>query len=453
MRGAWPARTSPLSGKARVLHTTRSLCPLCLQVLEASVVELQGKVYLTRTCPQDGLFDTYLCPSAEQYDWLRSFAFPAGRPTTQTSVQAGCPFDCGLCASHRRHPTLVEIELTRRCNLACPVCFMSAQHGVEDTPIEEIERTFAHIHRQVGTDIGIQLTGGEPTVRRDLVDIVRRGRDWGFSAIELNTNGIILARSSRLAESLREAGLSGIYLQFDGVRPKVTRRLRGADLLDAKLSTILKCRAAGLPVVLAATLIAGINDQYLGELLDFALDHRDVVCGLALQPAFQSGRFDVSPVHRLTMGDVINALAASSRGRLQPQDFWPLGCSHPLCSCGTHLYEEGGTWRPITRDLSRSEYSKLFSASSPQGSVFADIQAIRRPTWNADANSAPDRGLSILVMNYMDAWTMDLERLKECSMAVATAEGLLLPFCACHLTSAVGQRLDAPAGHPAKERV
>ncbi len=435
------------------MHTTRSLCPLCLQALDASVVEQQGKVYMTKTCPQDGLFEIYLCPSAEQYDWFRSFAFPAGRPTNQTAVQAGCPFDCGLCADHRRQPTLVEIELTRRCNLACPVCFMSAQNGIEDTPIEEIERTFEHIRQQVGTEIGIQLTGGEPTVRRDLVNIVRRGRDWGFSAMELNTNGVVLARSSKMAVSLREAGLSGIYLQFDGLRPNVTRRLRGDYLLDAKLSTIQECRAAGLPVVLAATVIAGVNDQYLGELLDFALDNRDVICGLALQPAFESGRFDVFPIHRLTMGDVINAMAAQSRGRLQPQDFWPLGCSHPLCSCGTHLFEEGGTWRPITRDLSRSEYMKLFSTSSPQGSVFADIQAVRRPTLNSKSDSAADRGLSILVMNYMDAWTMDLERLRECSMTVATAEGRILPFCACHLTSAAGQRLYAVAETHALEQV
>lgn len=408
---------------------------------------------MTKACPKDGFFEACLCPSVEQYDWFNSFIFPAGRPITQTFIRAGCPFDCGLCTDHRRSPTLVEIVLTRRCNLACPVCFMSAQYDEEDTPIEEIEQNFEHIRQQMGTEIGIQLTGGEPTVRRDLVDIVRRGHDLGFSAIELNTNGIVLARSSKMAAALREAGLSGIYLQFDGLRPHITRQLRGDHLLDAKLSAIQVCRTAGLSVVLAATVVAGLNDQYLGELLDFALDNRDVICGLALQPAFKSGRFDVSPIYRLTMGDVINALAAQSRGRLEPQDFWPLGCSHPLCSCGTHLFEENGMWRPITRDLSRSEYMKLFSKSSPQGSVFADIQAVRRPTLNAKSDSAADRGLSILVMNYMDAWTMDLERLKQCSMTVATSEGCLLPFCACHLTSATGEPLRSVAGTRALEQV
>ncbi len=110
-------------------------------------------------------------------------------------------------------------------------------------------------------------------------------------------------------------------------------------------------------------------------------------------------------------------------------------------------------WRPITRDLSGSEYMKLFSTSSPQGSVFADIQAVRRPILSAKSDSAADRGLSILVMNYMDAWTMDLERLRECSMTVATAEGRFLPFCACHLASAAGQRLYAVAETPALEQV
>ena len=63
----------------------------------------------------------------------------------------------------------------------------------------------------------IQLSGGEPTMREDLPDIIRLGREKGFSFIQLNTNGIRLAATSGYARTLKEAGLSSVFLQFDGV--------------------------------------------------------------------------------------------------------------------------------------------------------------------------------------------------------------------------------------------
>jgi len=120
---------------------------------------------------------------------------------------------------------------------------------------------------------------------------------------------------------------------------------------------------------------------------------------------------------------------------LEVTDFWPSGCSHPLCSCDTLLFQDGQHLRPVTRDLTEAEYRRLFSVvASPQGSVFPDIHARRFPALS-------ERGLSILIRNTMDARTMDLERLKECSMTVATPDGRIIPFCAYHLTNADGRRL------------
>jgi uncharacterized radical SAM superfamily Fe-S cluster-containing enzyme len=323
----------------------------------------------------------------------------------------------------------VEIELTKRCNLRCPVCFMAAGSELAAQPSEPdltaIEGMYKDILKKSGPQTSIQLTGGEPTVRNDLPAIVRLGRSLGFDAIEVNTNGLVVGQDPDYVMELANEGISGIYLQFDGLTPSVYEKIRGKDLLSDKMRAIEHCRAAGVQVVLAMTVIAGINDDQLGTVLDFALGNREVIAGLAYQPAFTSGRFDVRDNRRLTMGDLAFQLAEQSHGLLGPYDLWPLGCSHPLCSSATYIVEDQGTLQPLTCRITPQEYVDCFDPDSPQGSVFADIAARKFPELSP--------GLSIVVMNYMDALSMDLQRLQECSMIVASEDGRLIPFCAHHL--------------------
>jgi uncharacterized radical SAM superfamily Fe-S cluster-containing enzyme len=259
----------------------------------------------------------------------------------------------------------------------------------------------------------------------------------GFSAIEVNTNGLAIAGQPGLLASLKEAGATGIYLQFDGTSDDVYSRIRGTGLLAEKLKAVERCREAGVQVVLAMTLIRGINEDQIGAVLDLALQNIDVIGGLALQPAFVSGRFQLARPDPLTMGDVISLLAQQSRGLIGLFDLWPLGCSHPLCSVGTYLAQgEGKSFFSIARVISPEDYLKGFDPNSPQGSVFADLLAGR--------NDACGKGLSVVVMNYMDARSIDLQRLRECSMTVKTPVGETVPFCAYHLTNVKGDRIYEP---------
>jgi uncharacterized radical SAM superfamily Fe-S cluster-containing enzyme len=259
------------------------------------------------------------------------------------------------------------------------------------------------------------------------------GRELGFSAIEINTNGLIAGKDFAYVQSLAEAGASGIFLQFDGLRSEIYQKTRGADLLNCKLQAIENCRRAGLQVVLAMTVISGVNHDQLGAVLEFALENRDVIAGIAYQPAFTSGRFAVIQERRLTMGDVMFLLAEQTGGLLSPYELWPLGCSHPLCSSSTYLIEKDGQIVPFTRFLTPQEYRDNFDYQSPQGSILADIAVRRYPEL--------EPGLSIVIMNYMDAMTIDLQRLRECSMLVADQNGRVYPFCSYQLTNIHGQKL------------
>lgn len=427
--------------KIAMIRATKSLCPVCLRAIDGQIVSRGNAVYLEKSCPEHGPMEQRIWPDAEHYEWMRTFSLRAVRPKIAREPTGDCPWSCGICSRHLRKTTLVEIELTRRCNMRCPVCFMSAQEepvDPYDPDLATIKSMYESIHGEMGPDVSIQLTGGEPTVRSDLAEIVRLGASMGFSAIEINTNGLALSRNPNLAAALKEAGASGIYLQFDGLTPEVYRQIRGADLLADKLKVIEHCRKAGLQVVLAMTVIKGINEHEIGHILEFALQSIDVVAGLALQPAFFSGRFEVERPDALSMGDVIFLLAEQSKGLIDIYHLWPLGCSHPLCSAGVLLVEsEGKGFIPSSRLISREEYVREFDPDSPQGSVFADLLAGR--------GEYTGRGLSIVIMNYMDAWTMDLERLQECSMTVKTADLRTVPFCTYHLTNGKGlQRAQYP---------
>ncbi len=419
-----------------ILKQTESLCPKCLRVIPAQVVTEGRAVYQEKACPEHGMFKNYLWPDAVHYKWMNSFEFPYHRPQKSSASLQGCPRDCGPCTSHLRKPTLVELELTHRCNLRCPVCFMAAgspQTAPVEHDLETIEATFRAVMARTGPDTSIQLTGGEPTIREDLPEIVRLGRRIGFNAIEVNTNGVVIACDSGYAGRLAAAGISGIYLQFDGVSGSVYEKIRGENLLAVKHRAIENCRAAGVQVVLAMTVIGGVNDDQMGAVLDFALENRDTVVGIAYQPAFGSGRFEVIPEKRLTMGDVAFMLAAQSHGLLEPYDLWPLACA-PLCDAATYLVEKQGRMTPLTRLITRDEYVNYHNPDSPQGSVFWDIAAERFPEYGP--------GLSIIVMNFMDANSFDLARLRECSMLVAGPDGRMVPFCVYQLTDSAGNRLD-----------
>jgi uncharacterized radical SAM superfamily Fe-S cluster-containing enzyme len=400
---------------------------------------------MARTCPQHGSSETMIWPDVDHYLWITSLAFPKVLPRKETlhpSIKA-CPSGCGICQRHQRKPTLVEIEVTQRCNLRCPVCFMSAGDSSTDVPLERLADFFDTIAQTAGVETGVQITGGEPTSRPDLPQIIQMGRKRGFWGIEVNTNGLVIARDRDYLKALVEAGLTGIYLQFDGVTSEPYSRIRGADLLSTKLAAIENCREAGVQVVLAMTIVSGVNSDEMGAVIDFALENVDVVAGVALQPAFTSGRFETRRIVPLTMGDVIFMLEEQTKGLIRVEDIWPLGCSHPLCDTGTFLVADGGAYLPVTRDLSREDYLALYNPDSPQGSVFGDIVAKK--------HLSPERGLSVIIMNYMDALSMDLERMEECSMFVTMADGRLIPFCSYQLTDCSGRRVYPPWGLSADE--
>lgn len=443
-------------------RTTESLCPVCLRRVAAERVARGEAVELVKTCPDHGEFRAVVwkgCPGLE--DWRRPKTPAPIRPELKPASQ-GCPFDCGLCREHRQRTCTVLLEVTRRCNLCCPVCFADAGASDRaDPPLNEIREWFAAV-RRMAAGSNIQLSGGEPTLRDDLPEIVAAGLEAGFGFIQLNTNGIRLAEDDRFVEALRKAGLSSVFLQYDGTDDAVHLALRGRALAGVKRRAVEACGRHGIGVVLVPTLVPGVNTRGVGELLKAAVRMSPVVRGVHFQPVAYFGRHPRFPGGgpRITLPELMAAIEDQTAGMFQRSEFRPPGCEHSWCSFHAQylaLPDGGVRW------LKPSEAPQGCCAPIPAATGALRTMAHVARQWAAPAGFQPsgapetpasgsmsleaflDRArthtFTLSAMAFQDVWTLDLERLRECCIHVLDPRYGLVPFCAYNVTATDGKAL------------
>ena len=428
----------------RPLARTESVCPVCLRVIDAEkAVGGDGYVHLVKTCPEHGFFDALIWEDGpEAYlDWGRSAAGGGEPPGFALPSERGCPLDCGLCAEHESEGCCVLLELTGRCNLRCPVCFASSGERGGDLSLGEISELYDMLMAR-GGPFNIQLSGGEPTVRDDLPEIVRLGRERGFTFFQLNTNGLRLASEPGYAARLRDAGVSCAFLQFDGLRAATYLCLRGRDLRAEKLRAVENCAGAGLPVVLVPTLAPGVNVDEIGDILNFALAGGKAIRGVHFQPVSYFGRCVLpEPETRLTIPRVIREIEAQTGGAMKFADFGGGGAESPWCSFhASYRRLPGGGLKALPRreggccsGAARDFVAGRWSAAAPP--------LAQEDGFDRFLREALERSFTVSGMAFQDADTLDLGRLRRCHICEADAERGLVPFCAYNLTARDGRAL------------
>lgn len=444
---------------SEIIGETLSLCPECLSRIPAKRVDNGGNVYLEKTCPEHGSFETLIWrgDGTSYLDWARNSQEPAGPFEHITPVGSGCPYDCGLCPGHKSNACTMVIEVTRHCNLRCPVCFASADRLIGDEPaMTTIERMYETILQMTGTPT-IQLSGGEPTLRDDLPRIVAIGRRKGFQHIMINTNGIRIAGEPGYLWRLADAGAGTIFLQFDGVTSDVYRYMRGSSLFELKVKALENCAKAGMGVLLVPTVKPGVNDRQLGELIQFAKSWMPTVRGIHIQPISYVGRYPQAPrdEDRITIPDVINGLVEQTHGELSTENFLPRRSESAYCSFSGLFILKAGRLQALTlryanvlpttwegRFRTAYESARSFMALHWQVDEPKLAQANAHCNCEHELYQAVARdGLTISCMPFQDVWSIDLERVQRCCGHVVTQDRHIIPFCAYYLTSAEGRRL------------
>jgi hypothetical protein len=358
------------------------------------------------------------------------------------------------------------------CNLNCPVCFAeSGPDGAADPSLDEIRGWYRTLHH-LAPGSNIQVSGGEPSLRNDLPEVVAAGRAAGFDFIQLNTNGIRLGRDADYLKALKDAGLAGVFLQFDGTHDAAHLKLRGAPLLEVKHRAIESCAKHGIGVVLVPTLVPGVNTHQIGDLLRLAVELSPTVRGIHFQPISYFGRFPmpVGDPPRITLPELMAAIEEQSAGMFKATDFRPPGCENAWCSfhadyltlphggarrlqpprnltaCCTPIPAEEGALQAmahVSRQWGAPQAVKTSGDGTPAGDAGSlSISCTAGPMPFDDFLArARSHTLSVSAMAFQDAWTLDLERLRDCCIHVWDPVRGLVPFCAYNLTAADGRTL------------
>lgn len=434
---------------------TESLCPICLKKIEASILTEGESSYMVKTCPEHGTFQTVLWRGGmPMEEWIRSKE-RAYIENAITQVEKGCPFDCGLCEEHRQHTCTALIEVTQNCNLHCQFCFADSSASMDQEPsLDDILFQYQSVLKVSGV-CNIQLSGGEPTMRDDLPEIIKMGIDSGFTFIQVNTNGIRMAEDESYVAALKKSGLSSIFLQFDGTDDTIYRTLRGRELFEKKKKAIENCKKYDIGVVLVPTLVPGVNLDNVGEIIRFGIKQAPTVRGVHFQPVSYFGRVPEIPQDkdRITLPEVMEEISKQTEGIIKSESMKPPGCENSLCSFhGNYIIEEDGLMQITKRSscccgTEKAEEgavkAKAFVARSWSGNSQneKDEQQEDCSDWDKILNTIQKQSFSISGMAFQDVWNVNLERVKDCCIHVVTRDGRLIPFCMYNLTNAEGRSL------------
>lgn len=461
------------------LGTTQSLCPECLGLVPAKILDRGGRVYFRKTCPTHGVREDFVCSDRKWYDQME-FALPAKSPAKfGVEPDKGCPFDCGLCTEHEQHTCVGVLEITSSCNLTCPMCYAGSSPGGKHLSLADCKRQIDRLVEVEGRAEVCQLSGGEPTIHPQLEQILEYALSREIDYVMINTNGIRFAKNPALVELVaRHKDRMEIYFQFDGLKDDVYRALRGEPLLEIKLAALDALQRAGIQVTLVCTLQGGVNDDQMGPLVEFGLS-RSNISGISFQPATYSGRH-VLPEElerRITYPDVIAGVARQTGGQFAESDFLPLPCAHPNCHQIAIAYRQGKTAVPVTRFIdARANLDLLANGISftrkksrdlimqylgrqaccaggcgeVQGSgdreqeTALPILSPSLPLSVSPSSSPADEFFSkvlaqelgsenifrITITSFLDAYNFDVRRLMKCCTHHVLPSGHVIPFCA-----------------------
>lgn len=431
---------------------TTSMCGTCMALVPAKVIIEGNHVYYLKRCRIHGVEKTLVSTDAAYYKLCHDYLKPGDRPLApQTRTELGCPYDCGLCPDHEQHSCLALIDVNEACNLTCPVCFAdSSVHRTAHRPLAEIERMMDALVASEGEPDLLQLSGGEPTIHPQIFEIIEAAKRRPIRHIMLNTNGIRIAQEPDFARRLAsfKPGFE-VYLQFDSLRASAHKALRGADLTRIRKEALAALEREAISTTLVVVVKKGVNDDELGDIIDFALQWQ-CVRGITFQPIQDAGRNeDFDPAtDRIVLSDIRRRII-EARTPFTEGDIIPLPCNPESIAIGYAL-RNGSRIAPITSFFPKD----MLVEALPNAITFEKYPALHREVMNffslatAECNNAEkldallcclpevpvpegmgyENIFRIAIVEFMDRHNFCLSRVKRSCIHFVTPAGQIIPF-------------------------
>lgn len=376
---------------------TKSICPQCYQELDAKVVEVNNEVFLEKECSEHGRFKILIEKDVEFYKRIMNKEFKKER----------VPF------------LKLALPITRQCNLNCQVCY-SPDRRNKDFSLEELTKVIRDFKCSL-----IKLTGGEPTLNKDLPFLIKTVHESG-KVSGLVTNGINLT-DINYVKVLKEAGLNRIAVTFNGFSDDIHEKINGRKLLKQKLRALKTLKKAGMEVVLSVTLVRGINENELGKLYRYYLDNQSFIKLLRIRSQSQVGRYVETNSFCLSeiIGLISKASGFSKEELVEPLFQYPHFCPS-TCRFDLDMFESF-IYRINKRGIPNKRFRKirfileslsLFGARKTLKMVINKIKGKRKLL---------DAVITIRV--WPDKQRIDLGEMQWCFTALLTQDRDFLPFC------------------------
>ena len=317
--------------------------------IKAEIVEENGRLLMKKHCEKHGPFEDVLSTNPEFTRRIEDLFF-------------GRDFRCTDDAHVHKHGSstiqygrgaVLTVDLTNRCNMMCNPCFMDAnQVGyVHEPSFEDVKEIFDRaISFKPKRQIIILLSGGEPTLSPYFLEAVRYAKQTGFYRVLAATNGIRFAQSEEFTREAKEAGLHGVYLQFDGTTEEKNEHRGVGNLFDVKVQAIENMAKVGMKVTLVNTIVNSVNNDNIGAVVDFAVKNIDKIQTIAFQPVSFTGRDEeideaTRRKHRYTLSQMAEDLKGQLQADWQPmRDWFPLSSYSAFTSIMDMLQGADAPW-------------------------------------------------------------------------------------------------------------
>lgn len=336
---------------------TKTLCSECEKLVDGKIIYNDDGVFILKNCPDCGEHRELLEKDAKYHLSKTRFDRSGTTSSTQTLFKQGCPYDCGLCPSHDQHTCIGLIEITTACNLECPMCYAKGSKD-ENLSLAQIEAMMDFYMKAENNKAEIlQISGGEPTLHPDILNILKMAKDKGFRYVMLNTNGMRIAEDEAFVRNLGQLkGGFEVYLQFDGLSDSVYQAFRGMPLWAVKKKAVENLSRYSVPTTFVCTVREGINDHLVGEIIVYGME-APCVRGVNFQPVAYYGN-ERPAANRTTLSGVLDCIENRTGKMILKSDFMPLPCNVERVAI-TYLLKHNGNFIPVTRSRDLSEFKDM----------------------------------------------------------------------------------------------